>query len=72
MAFDSAISGLDTLSEESYKDSTMVLQLIRDNLTLWTNEYGAPDENTTDDTDSEDGEASASVDAAVDVLDAVS
>lgn len=35
-AFDEAISELDTLNEESYKDSTLILQLLRDNLTLWT------------------------------------
>jgi len=37
-AFDDAISELDTLSEESYKDSTLIMQLLRDNLTLWTSE----------------------------------
>ncbi|RWW16537.1 hypothetical protein GW17_00019570 [Ensete ventricosum] len=35
-AFDEAISELDTLNEESYKDSTLIMQLLRDNLTLWT------------------------------------
>ncbi|KAG0495894.1 hypothetical protein HPP92_000585 [Vanilla planifolia] len=35
-AFDEAIFELDTLSEESYKDSTLIMQLLRDNLTLWT------------------------------------
>ena len=35
-AFDNAISQLDTLSEENYKDSTLIMQLLRDNLTLWT------------------------------------
>ncbi|KAJ7517706.1 hypothetical protein O6H91_21G036400 [Diphasiastrum complanatum] len=34
-AFDEAIAELDTLSEESYKDSTLIMQLLRDNLTLW-------------------------------------
>jgi len=35
-AFDEAISKLDDLSEGSYKDSTVIMQLLRDNLTLWT------------------------------------
>lgn len=35
-AFDAAISELDTVSEDYYKDSTLIMQLIRDNLALWT------------------------------------
>jgi len=31
-SFDEAIAELDTLSEESYKDSTLIMQLLRDNL----------------------------------------
>ncbi|WP_411027135.1 14-3-3 family protein, partial [Salmonella sp. s54925] len=34
-AFDEAISQLDNLQEDSYKDSTLIMQLLRDNLTLW-------------------------------------
>jgi len=37
-AFDDAIAELDTLDEESYKDSTLIMQLLRDNLTLWTSD----------------------------------
>uniref|UniRef100_A0A1A7Z4S2 Tyrosine 3-monooxygenase/tryptophan 5-monooxygenase activation protein, beta polypeptide n=1 Tax=Iconisemion striatum TaxID=60296 RepID=A0A1A7Z4S2_9TELE len=37
-AFDEAIAELDTLNEDSYKDSTLIMQLLRDNLTLWTSE----------------------------------
>ena len=37
-AFDDAIQELDTLSEDSYKDSTLIMQLLRDNLTLWTSD----------------------------------
>ena len=37
-AFDDAIAELDTLQEDSYKDSTLIMQLLRDNLTLWTSD----------------------------------
>jgi len=40
-AFDDAIAELDTLNEESYKDSTLIMQLLRDNLTLWTSDQAA-------------------------------
>ncbi|ANB12482.1 14-3-3 family protein BMH2 [Sugiyamaella lignohabitans] len=37
-AFDDAIAELDSLSEESYRDSTLIMQLLRDNLTFWQND----------------------------------
>ncbi|KJE89822.1 tyrosine 3-monooxygenase/tryptophan 5-monooxygenase activation protein [Capsaspora owczarzaki ATCC 30864] len=42
-AFDDAIAELDTLSEDSYKDSTLIMQLLRDNLTLWTSDAQGDD-----------------------------
>jgi len=35
-AFDEAVSKLEGLTENEYKDSTLIMQLLRDNLTLWT------------------------------------
>nr|XP_020453026.1 14-3-3 protein beta/alpha-like [Monopterus albus]XP_020453027.1 14-3-3 protein beta/alpha-like [Monopterus albus] len=34
-AFEDAIAMLDSLNSDSYKDSTLIMQLLRDNLTLW-------------------------------------
>jgi 14-3-3 protein epsilon len=46
-AFDQAIAELDNLDEEQYKDSTTIMQLIRDNLTLWSSELQEqPKDNT--------------------------
>jgi 14-3-3 protein epsilon len=45
-AFDDAIAELDSLSEESYRDSTLIMQLLRDNLTLWTSSDGGEPEAT--------------------------
>lgn len=45
-AFDDAISKLDKLQTNEYKDSTLIMQLLRDNLTLWTsNEDGGEEGN---------------------------
>lgn len=43
-AFDDAISKLDQLDEASYKDSTLIMQLLRDNLTLWTSDNANEDQ----------------------------
>ncbi|VDN09445.1 unnamed protein product [Dibothriocephalus latus] len=37
-AFDKAIAEVDNIQDETYKDSTLIMQLLRDNLTLWTSE----------------------------------
>merc|ERR1711904_409539 len=37
-AFEGAIAELDNVSEDSYKDSTLIMQLLRDILTLWTSD----------------------------------
>ena len=37
-AFDNAIAELDTLEEDEYRDSATIMQLLRDNLTLWTSD----------------------------------
>ena len=55
-AFDDAIAELDTLSEDSYKDSTLIMQLLRDNLTLWTSDMQGGDEGGKEEEDDEDDE----------------
>lgn len=37
-AFDDAIADIENIDESHYKDSTTIMQLMRDNLTLWTSE----------------------------------
>jgi 14-3-3 protein epsilon len=64
-AFDDAIAELDSLSEESYRDSTLIMQLLRDNLTLWTSSDGAePDAAAADAPKSEDKPAEGAAPAA--------
>merc|ERR1712227_263199 len=48
--YEIANSELDSLTEEAYRDSTLIMQLLRDNLTLWTSDMG----NDGDDDDDED------------------
>lgn len=56
-AFDDAIAELDTLSEDSYKDSTLIMQLLRDNLTLWTSDMQGEEDKGDDKDDKKDDEA---------------
>ena len=38
-AFDEALEHLDELNDAHYRDATAIMQLLRDNLTLWTQEH---------------------------------
>jgi 14-3-3 protein epsilon len=40
-AFDKAVAELEKADDRTYKDATLIMQLLRDNLTLWTDEEGA-------------------------------
>jgi hypothetical protein len=54
-AFDDAIQKLNELQEDSYKDSTLIMQLLRDNLTLWTqNQPGTEGDVVLDDRSDDD------------------
>lgn len=58
-AFDDAIAELDSLSEDSYKDSTLIMQLLRDNLTLWTSDIQDNADSTKAESKDKDAEAPA-------------
>ncbi len=58
-AFDDAIAELDSLSEESYRDSTLIMQLLRDNLTLWTSSDGGEGEAAPSGEAAKEGEKAA-------------
>lgn len=55
-AFDDAIAELENINEDSYKDSTLIMQLLRDNLTLWTSDLQDEDKITDDGTKLEECE----------------
>ena len=44
--FENAIRALDDAGDDSYGDATMVLQLLRDNMTLWMSDLEERDEST--------------------------
>lgn len=43
-ALDEALGQIDSINEEMYKDCTLIMQLLRDNLTLWSSEIPGADE----------------------------
>jgi len=47
-AFDDAIADLDKITENSYKDATLIMQLLRDNLTIWTSDIQAEEDDEDD------------------------
>ena len=55
-AFDEAIAELDTLKEDCYKDSTLIMQLLRDNLTLWTSDASVEGEEPEAEGEAKEGE----------------
>ena len=63
-AFDDAIAELDSLSEESYRDSTLIMQLLRDNLTLWTSSETTEAEEAPKEEKKEDAPAAEAAPAA--------
>jgi len=47
-AFDEAVTDLEQLDDENYKESTLIMQLLRDNLTLWTEDAQGDDTKVED------------------------
>eukprot|EP00920_Eleutheroschizon_duboscqi_P021202 GHVT01049905.1.p2 GENE.GHVT01049905.1~~GHVT01049905.1.p2 ORF type:complete len:112 (+),score=43.24 GHVT01049905.1:514-849(+) len=41
-SFDAAVADMEGAQEETYKEATLLLQLLRDNLSLWTADVVAP------------------------------
>ena len=37
-AFDESIADIDQLDDDKYKDATVIMKIIKDNLDLWTSE----------------------------------
>lgn len=52
------------MSEESYRDSTLIMQLLRDNLTLWTSSDGAEEEAPKEEEEAKPAEAKEAKEAA--------
>ncbi|XP_078167063.1 14-3-3 protein 7-like [Carex rostrata] len=50
-AFDEAVQELNSVSEESYKDTNLIMRLLQDNLALWKNELTAAEGEPSNDID---------------------
>jgi len=59
-AFDDAIQELDHVPEDSYKDTTLIMQLLRDNLTLWTSDMQGEADKAPEETSTTKGEETSS------------
>lgn len=44
-ALDEAFANIDKIKEDNFKESTLIMQLLRDNLTLWTSDQGAENQD---------------------------
>ena len=44
--FDEAVQELENLPEAEYKEATLIMQLIRDNLTLWSEDENSNKDGT--------------------------
>ncbi|XP_015692411.1 14-3-3-like protein GF14-G [Oryza brachyantha] len=57
-AFDEAVSEFRSLSEENYKDSALIMQLLRDNLALWNSDMADDADDVKEGTGSAGAQAS--------------
>mmetsp|Transcript_25051 Transcript_25051/g.27776 ORF Transcript_25051/g.27776 Transcript_25051/m.27776 type:complete len:114 (+) Transcript_25051:386-727(+) len=47
--FENAINAIDDMKEDDYKDAAMILQLLKDNITLWNAEFEDEEDDNKDD-----------------------
>lgn len=53
--FEEGMENIDQLEEEAYQDSTLILQLLRDNLTLWNSSEMPPEEEKEEEKNKKEG-----------------
>jgi 14-3-3 protein epsilon len=64
-AFDDALAEIDALSEDSYRDSTVIMQLLRDNMNLWNADIASTEKQASAEITTTNGEAADEVTAAI-------